>query len=300
MKNAKEKIIKIADIVTISTAIIISVIAFIIDGYNSYVDNNTKIDYAFVATTLLLAIAIHFILVGFFENEMSNQQKKLTDALEQSVSTIINSLNGVEVIFFEDINKVDMYIAERILTATECVYDFNWQDYIPINPYHRNISDKEFAANKIDLSIKSFCSKKAAKPRIYREIFTFSYPRNIGKMLTHITYGDAYCCSYYDNKRPNTKFPKLQFVVIDDKEVIFVSSAYKPNLCSIKNIRIASIFCNYFEQAWELSKIIKDRDKINNNVINDIKEKYGNECNEDAAQSGNNAIKKSVRSDVKT
>lgn len=73
-------------------------------------------------------------------------------------------------------------------------------------------------------------------------------------MLNHIKYGDVYCCSYYENKDINTRFPKLQFVVIDDREVVFVSSAYKPNLCSIKNTRIASIFCNYFEQAWELSK----------------------------------------------
>lgn len=274
MKETKEKIIKIADVVTIAVAIIISVIAFIVDGYNSYVNNGVQIDYAFVATSLLLAIAIHFILVGFLENEISSRQKELTQGLEQAVSTIVDSLNGVEVIFFDDINEVDIYIAKRILAASECVYDFNWQDFTPINPYHRNLANKEYAATKIDSSIKSFCSKKTTKPRIYMEIFTFLYPQNIGKMLNHITYGDVYCCSYYENKDPNTKFPKLQFVVIDDKEVIFVSSAYKPNLCSIKNTRIASIFCNYFEQAWELSKKIKDRDKVDNNLIKEINDRY--------------------------
>lgn len=274
MRETKEKIIKIVDIVTIAVAIIISVIAFIIDGYNSYVDNGVQMDYAFVATTLLLAIAIHFILVGFLEEEISNRQKELNHSLEQAVSTIIDSLNGVEVIFFDDINEVDMYIAKRILEASECVYDFNWQDYTPINPYHRNIAGKEYAATKIDSSIRSFCSKKTTKPRIYKEIFTFSYPQNIGKMFNHITYGDVYCCSYYENKDSNTRFPKLQFVVIDDREVIFVSSAYKPNLCSIKNTRIASIFCNYFEQAWELSKKIKDREEVNDNLIKEITDRY--------------------------
>lgn len=34
MKDAKERIIKITDIITIVVAIIISVIAFIIDGYS--------------------------------------------------------------------------------------------------------------------------------------------------------------------------------------------------------------------------------------------------------------------------
>jgi hypothetical protein len=98
MKDAKERIIKITDIITIVVAIIISVIAFIIDGYNSYVDNGVKIDYAFVATSLLLAIAIHFILVGFLEDEITSRQKELTQGLEQAVGTIIDSLNGVEVI----------------------------------------------------------------------------------------------------------------------------------------------------------------------------------------------------------
>lgn len=242
MKDAKERIIKITDIITIVVAIIISVIAFIIDGYNSYVDNGVKIDYAFVATSLLLAIAIHFILVGFLEDEITSRQKELTQGLEQAVGTIIDSLNGVEVIFFDDINEVDMYIAKRILAASECVYDFNWQDFMPINPYHRKLADKEYAATKIDASIKSFCSKKTMKPRIYKEIFTFSYPQNIGKMLNHIKYGDVYCCSYYENKDINTRFPKLQFVVIDDREVVFVSSAYKPNLCSIKILGLQVYF----------------------------------------------------------
>ena len=107
MKDAKDSIIKITDIITIVVAIIISVIAFIIDGYNSYVDNGVKIDYAFVATSLLLAIAIHFILVGFLEDEISSSLILLTQGLEQAVGTFINSLNGVAVIFYNDINKVD-------------------------------------------------------------------------------------------------------------------------------------------------------------------------------------------------
>lgn len=109
---------------------------------------------------------------------------------------------------------------------------------------------------------------------MYKEIFTFSYPKNLGKMLEHLNYGDDYSCSFYDNKEPNIKFPKLQFVIIDDYEVIFVSSAYKPNLCSIKNRRIVSIFCSYFEQAWELSQVIKDGTTVNQPLIDDIKKKY--------------------------
>lgn len=76
--------------------------------------------------------------------------------------------------------------------------------------------------------------KKHSKPKIYKEIFTFSYPKNLGKMITHLDYGEVYSCSYYENLELDRKFPKMQFVVIDDEKVIFVSSSYQPNLCSIK------------------------------------------------------------------
>ena len=92
-------------------------------------------------------------------------------------------------------------------------------------------------------------------------------------MLTHIGYGDKYSCSYYDNiKQP--KFPKLQFVIIDDEEVVFVSSAYSPNFCAIRDKRIVSIFNNYFNQAWEFSVVIKDKKQVKQDVIEKIRTAY--------------------------
>jgi hypothetical protein len=272
MSNAKEKVIKVIDFVTIAVAIAICVVAFIIDGYNSIMNNSITIDYSFVATTFLLAIAMHFILSGFIQSDISKKQDKIEADLGQAVSTIINSLNGIEIQFFDDIVAVDLYISKRIGGATKSVYDFNWQDFIRKNPRPRNAVDREYTENEMDKNIKSFCQKK--KPRIYKEIFTFSYINNIKKMQKHITYGDCYSCSYYDNKLPESQFPKLQYVVIDDEEVIFVSSAYIPNLFSVKNKRIVSLFSYYFEQAWSFSKIIKDDQTIRCDVIEEIVNKY--------------------------
>jgi hypothetical protein len=70
--------------------------------------------------------------------------------------------------------------------------------------------------------------------REYKEIFTFSYECNIDKMLDHINYGPVYSCRYFDNKEEKTKFPKIQFVIIDEEEAIFVSSSYAPHLYSLK------------------------------------------------------------------
>lgn len=273
MNNLKDKIIKIIDIAMIIAAIVVCLIAFILDGYNSYVSSDINIDYSFVSTTLLLSIAIHFILSAFIQEDILKKQLTLEEKLSQSTDTIIESLNGVEVTFFDDINDVDIYIAKQILEATSSVYDFNWQDYTSVNPHHRSQYEKEYASNEIDKSIKKFCERNSSISPIYKEIFTFSYPKNWGKLLDHISYGDSYSCSYYDNK-DDKKFPKLQFVVIDDKEVIFVSSAYKPNLCSIKNKRIVSIFSSYFDQAWDLSIKIKESNQLYDDIVSDIKNKY--------------------------
>ena len=81
MKNIKETIIRISDNVTIFIAIAISIVAFIIDGYNKYMNNNVHIDYAYVSTTLLLAIAIHFILASFTEDEISKQHENLIEEI---------------------------------------------------------------------------------------------------------------------------------------------------------------------------------------------------------------------------
>ena len=55
-------------------------------------------------------------------------------------------------------------------------------------------------------------------------------------MLDHINFGLVYSCRYFDNKEEKTKFPKIQFVIIDEEEVIFVSSSYASYPYSLKGI----------------------------------------------------------------
>ena len=71
-----------------------------------------------------------------------------------------------------------------------------------------------------------------------------------------------YRARIYDNTRKGyRKFPKIQFVVIDEEEVIFISSGYE--YCfSVKNKKTASVFLKYALMAWdqadEWSKGVKD------------------------------------------
>ena len=263
----KEKVIKIIDItILIAVAVLSAVFAFIDMLSEKYV-----IDYSFLACILLFAITIHFIASAFLEMDLMKKHQDISTKIDSSTKTIINSLKGVEIKLFDEIADVDIYISQRILSANKNVYDLNWQDFHKSNPNPRNPAVKEYTESELDKSIKEFCADN--KSKVYREIFTFSYQKNFQKMLTHITYGDKYSCSYYDNiKHP--RFPKLQFVIIDDEEVIFVSSAYRPHFCAIRDKRIVSIFNNYFEQAWTLSKVIKDKYDIKHDIIEKIRTAY--------------------------
>lgn len=234
-----------------------------------------SIDYAYISCVLLCAIATHFILsiYGSFGH------KQIENKINQSVTSIVESLNGVEKITFNTIKEVDSYVANRIKNAKNTVQDLNWQDFrIPVTNHtqqHRQEVDDE-----IDDSIKEFCNRKrnleTKKKSVYEEIFTFpkSNKRNLQKMKSHVNYGDIYSCYYYETLE-ELKFPKLQFVIIDDEEVIFVSSEYKENFCAIKDRRIVNICLNYFMQARELSIMIKQRNHTaDQNLIKQIEDKY--------------------------
>ncbi|MDR1761520.1 MAG: hypothetical protein LBR55_03620 [Bacteroidales bacterium] len=231
--------------------------------------------YALLACGFLFAIALHFIFSVFIEKESSKKQEELTKIVAESKETILNShkltitsFKGAKVT--DIIQNVDLYIAERIKNALKSVYDLNWQDYQK-NSNPRNISDRKYSENAIDASIKEFCKKGNVT---YQEIFTFSDNRNYPKLKTHINYGDNYSCSYYDNLEPLKKFPKIQFVIIDEKEVIFVSSAYGHSLCATRDEKIVEICCIYFKQAWDLSTKIKEEKIVHNNIITEIEAKY--------------------------
>lgn len=262
----KEKYLKYFDLFLLIGVALITIISACLDILGIKEPN-----YSIMAFALLGAITVHLITVGFIDLDLFKKNQDLSLKIDLATKKIIDSLKGVEINLFEKIDEVDLYIAHRIQVAKKSVYDLNWQDHLSKNPNPRNPVDREYTENEIDKNIKEFCEEKSAK--VYKEIFTFSNNRNFQKMEAHINYGDKYSCSYYDNIR-KPKFPKLQFVIIDDEEVIFVSSAYRPNFCAIKDKRIVSIFNNYFEQAWELSIKIKEGKNINTDLIGKIKNAY--------------------------
>lgn len=262
----KERIVKIVDIVVLIAVALITGVYGCLDVFDV-----REVDYALLTFVLLMALLLHFIGATFLELDLLKRHGDIATKIDRSTKTIIDSLHGVEIRLFDKIEDVDLYIAERIATAKKNVYDLNWQDYLKANPNPRNPVVREYTENAIDKSIKDFCTHSDG--RVYREVFTFSHARNVQKMLQHITYGSPYSCSYYDNAK-HPRFPKIQFVIVDDEEVIFVSSSYSPHFCAIHDKRVVSIFNNYFTQAWSLSKVIKDGPKVKEEIVSKIKETY--------------------------
>ena len=267
----KDKVLKIIDLgILISVIIICGIVLFMgLFGFDEMFGK--QISYAYISCVLLCAIAVHFVLSNLYSLEQ--------DIMKESVSSIVESLNGVEKKKFNTITEVDNYVAQRIHSAKISVQDLNWQDFrLPSasnSQQNRKITDDE-----IDVSIKSFCSRRRNKQEInksiYEEIFTFppSNRINLAKIKKHVEYGKIYCCSYYETLE-ELKFPKLQFVIIDSSEVIFVSSEYKGNFCAVKDKRIVNICSNYFMQARELSIMIKEKcEPANLDLIDKIENKY--------------------------
>jgi len=184
--------------------------------------------------------------------------------IEKSISNIEDSLQAVEIKLFDDsipddhlMIEVDKYIADRISTARNSVYDLVWQYKIEdTRPF---IDKSKFVEKELDKRIKEFCGKEGNK---YYELIVVSTPNRYYKMMNHIKYGNRYSCKTigFHNDIMSTNFPKLQFVLIDKEEIIFASSRYGRNICACKSKKMGAILAAYFESAWEHSstRTIKD------------------------------------------
>ena len=238
-----------------------------------------EIEYSSILNLLLLSIITHFITLSF---KTQSDSKEIIARIDDIQSMVIQSIRGVEKRNFLNITELDSYVAKRIKDAKFSVLDLNWQDFREMPKSHYQIN-RNFTDNEIDKSIESFCKRKRKSEEknktIYEEIFTFpeTNKENLEKMKKRIEYGEFYSCYYYEtnNLKPILKFPKLQFVIVDNEEVIFASSEYNGDLCAIKDKKLVNICLNYFMQARTLSTIIKDKNKAaDRTLIDEIEVKY--------------------------
>lgn len=180
--------------------------------------------------------------------------RKIGKNLEVNKDTILKGLEGVEFVKFSDPNEQIEYIINRLQNAKNSVSDFTWAPKVSSSfnaPLRQKLEKKYVTA-----------IKSASKKISYREIFIFSHKSRIKKLKEHYLKAktseelSGYSCAFYDD----TNFPRLQFLLIDNNEVIFTSGQYLK--CAIKNNNIVEIFSKYYSSAWEHAHKLIENGKI--------------------------------------
>jgi hypothetical protein len=179
-----------------------------------------------------------------------------------SVGVALHSyLSRVSVYMFRGVSKAermcraDHYAAKRIMQARINVWDFAWQDDKESNPKTELPAVVRSRGSKaLDDAIRTVIVGGSAH---YNEILTTK--AYLPLLKKHLGYCRElppdkklkYRARIYDNTKENyKKFPKMQFVIIDEEEVIFMSSGYE--YCfSMRNKKTASVFLKYALIAWD-------------------------------------------------
>ena len=165
----KNKILKIIDYISLTAAIIISVVFAILESLNIH-------EFSLLGW-LFGGLATHFITNGMIEDEIAKRnatvEKKLEELIGRFNNPLTYTLNQIDTtkMVLKEIDDIDAYLSERILQAEVSVYDFCWWDFSQSTQIiHRSeVTSKRLSVN-IDDSIQKFCQN--GEERIYKEIFS--------------------------------------------------------------------------------------------------------------------------------
>jgi len=209
--------------------------------------------FIFLASTLLSIITIHLIILYW-------QIKERESRLFKNLLSAIKNFKDVDLKIFNSIEEQEEYVIKQIKYAKKGIHDLSWKEKIRDEP---NLPKEKELERKNDMTVRLI-----SKDCVYKEIFVFSNEKRREKMLQRISAElPGYSCKYYSDVKG---IPRIQFIVIDNEEVIFASSEY-PNHCSVKNKELASIFVKYYEEIWCNAIPIKEGSKIYEDTVEKIK-----------------------------
>jgi len=242
-----KRILKNIDIVILGLIAVIAVVLSIVEFF-------VEITWVEVPTITLMfigMIGIHLVVSYFrsedFESDASKQLKIIADNAQSNLHQVFS--NGLE---------IDAYLVKRILEAEKSVCDLSWKN--SIRP------DFDLPKRKVTHSSMNDAISEASKSIQYREIFVFDDKRRISKLDHRLEQTDAgYSCRHYTS---GNSIPRLQFVIIDDEEVLFYGL---PQLCSFMDKELAKTLRSYFDMAFESARPIKDGNTLHEKEIEKLK-----------------------------
>jgi hypothetical protein len=192
------------------------------------------------------------------QNENIVRITQLEAAISASTSTVINSLNGLELRSFRTNRDAINYVNGRLPQAKCQVDDLSWS---PAFGFDDQLEDTVALMNEYAEKIKNAATKIP-----YREVFVFNKPSRVEKLRRRIEENSpGYSCAYYSDKQ----VPTLQFMIIDDEEVVILSDQYKSKL-AIKHPDLVKLFKEYYDEVWKNATPIKIGNKINKKALKSI------------------------------
>lgn len=218
----------------------------------------SEINYPLICLLILGLIGTHLVISFVTTEDHKNESLKKFDEL-------ILSSDNIKVKAFEDSFELETYLAKRIHEARNEICDLTWK--LSVSSAF-GIGKRKDAHNIYEKALKEFSDKL-----IYREVWIFNDNRRVEKFNKRIKENkNGYSCRYYRDEK--NKIPRLQFVIIDNNEVLFFPSSKYSLLCSIKGDAISKVCKPYFEEIWNNAIPIKEGKKIHQTEVEYINKHY--------------------------
>lgn len=207
-----------------------------------------------LSLVFLSLLGFHFIMKA----TQDEGSKKLLNQILSETELLLTSCNTVITKEFPNSAELESYVSERIRNAKEEVLDLTWKKSLSGEEL---LPKRKTATKKYDNSIK-----KISKDLAYKEIFILDqYGRKEKLKRRLLENSPGYSCAYFQP----CEVPRIQFIIIDKKEILFVSSSYGIK-SAFYDEKLVTIFRNYFFEAWHDAIKIKEANQLNSDVIKSI------------------------------
>lgn len=200
------------------------------------------------------------------KQEVTGGFSSLEQGRAEFTNHLIDSINGTQVLTFADEMACVEYATKRILEAEKEIDDTSWAPKLGFTAGRDK--DLRVGNEHWDAVVKSLDEKKKL---VYREILVFNDISRLEKLIVRFNQNrPGYYCVYYD--KPST--PLIQFMIIDDIEVIFMTDQY-PTYLAVRNKAIAALFKEYYDDLWKRARPIKLERNFSAEIVEEIQNKYG-------------------------
>lgn len=201
------------------------------------------IRYLPLFTLILLSLIGLHLIVEHYEVEDFRRET------HETLATVARGVHTSEIRVFADSAEIEQYLGKRILEARRSVSDLSWKKSISAG---FSAGDRQIAHTYMDRAIS-----EASERITYREIFVFTDQRRKDKLQRRLAENKSgYSCRYFAEAA--SAIPRLQFVIVDDEEVVFAGSTTDAPQCAIRNPAVARVFAAFYQAAWEAATPIKE------------------------------------------